>query len=86
MNFYETGKKDGTSQFKMDELTETSRNGELLVYTAITSEHFEQALDRLSLAQYVGSFVEGYLVARTEAQAELLENFRIEIQSGPGMA
>ncbi len=64
MNFLEIGKKDGASQFGMDVLTETSRNDSLLVYTAIQSEHFEMALSRLSLAEYVGGFVVGYLMAR----------------------
>jgi hypothetical protein len=63
MNYYEIGNKDGHNQCRMDKLTETSREGELLIYIAITScpEHFEMAIDRLSLSQYVGGFVVGYL-------------------------
>jgi hypothetical protein len=64
MNYYQIGKKDGKDQYEMDKLTETDRGGEILIYTAVRSEHFEMALDRLSLSQYVGGFVEGYLSAR----------------------
>jgi hypothetical protein len=70
----------------MDKLPETSRDGRLLVYIAIQSEHFEMALSRLSLAEYVGGFVVGYRTAKDEDAAQLLEDFRIEIQQGPGPA
>lgn len=69
-NYYEIGKKDGTSQFKMDELTETSRDGELLTYTALTSlayrPEFKHLPSSISHAQYACGFVEGYLIAKCE--------------------
>ena len=68
MNYYEMGKKDGKDQFEMDQLTETKRAGSLLIYTAINSEHFEMALAPLSMAEYTGGFVEGYLIASFKAK------------------
>ena len=62
MNYWKQGQIDGKDQAEMDKLTETKREGELLAYTAVQSEHFEMPLGRVSLTQYTCGFVHGYLL------------------------
>jgi hypothetical protein len=71
MNFYEIGKEHGICQYGMDTLTGMKREGDLLAYTALHSTPSvfpNRELDAISLSQYVGGFMFGYIVERYERE------------------